>query len=146
MDGIERSKTALRNLSQRRMAVDGLQAEIEQLEADMINASEMGYVYANGEKISPENKMKALVDRKKGLEQRKKALKAHVEHADRVLAAMDERERDVLVTFFCKGLKPGQALRQLEGALHIEQAQVYRIRDMALWRFALRMGFEEGEE
>lgn len=141
MEDLERAVKALRNLESDRQSADGLQVQIQQLEADMITISEMGYIYPQGEKITPDKRMKALIDEKAGLLTREKAKRAHILHVERVLSSLSEPERAVLETFFCSNLKPGAATVKLEWQLHVRRSEVYRIRKWALWNFAYRMGY-----
>lgn len=144
MDAIKQSIGALRKQEQNRLAADGLQAQIRQLQADMVSETELGYVTAD--KIASSRRIKALVDQKRVLEAREKALRCHVKQVERVLASLPEQENEVLTTFFCKNLTPGVALRRLERQLNVEQSQVYNIRKRALRHFACRMGYTEEEE
>ncbi len=139
MDGIEQAKKDLSELETKRQAVEGLRVQIQQLDADMVAASELGYIVA-GEK-EPSAKMKALMDEKRVLCEKEKAVRAHLRHVDHVAAALDEQEWLALKLFFCRGLKPGQAVRRLEDRLHISRSEVYRLREVALWHFACRMGY-----
>lgn len=139
MDGIERSKNVLRKLEQNRLATEGLRVQAEQLDADMVHESEIGYISADG--TDPSARMKVLLDKKWVLEKREKALRSHVHHVDRVLAALDKDEREVLKAFYCSGLKPGAAVVRLESEQNISRSGAYRIQERALWNFADRMGY-----
>ena len=139
MDGIELAKLALQKLEQSRQAADGLQVQIRQLEADMIAASEIGYIAPDG--IDPSTRTKALLDRKRVLEAKENALRCHVKQVERALAALKESEREVLGKFFLSGLRPGEAVRLLEEKLHVSRSEVYRLREVVLWDFACRMGY-----
>ena len=141
MDGIKLAETVLRKLESSRLAAEGIRVQIEQLDADMVHETEIGYISAGG--TDPAARMKVLLDRKRVLEKREKALRSHVRHVDRVLAAMDERERDTIKRFYCSGLRPGEALLRLEWEMNISRSEVYRIRERGLWAFACRMGYME---
>ncbi|MBQ9841600.1 MAG: hypothetical protein IJO42_00645 [Clostridia bacterium] len=143
-DGIQRAIRALKTWEQDRQAVNGLQVQIDRLTADMIALTELGYVPSHPD--APRVTMKTLVDRKNALMVEQTALRDHLTHVERVMSALNEREREVLTVFYCKNLTSGVALRRLERQLNVEQAQVYNIRKRALRNFAKRMGYaHEGE-
>ena len=133
--------TVLRNLESDRLAADGILLQIKQLESDMVTLSEMGYIHAQGEKITPENRMRALIDEKARLVTREKVKREHVLHVERVMKSLPERQRTVLEVFYCSNYEPGEALRRLERQLNVEQAQIYNIRRRALRNFATRIGY-----
>ena len=116
MDAIKQSIGALRKQEQNRLAADGLQAQIRQLQADMVSETELGYVTAD--KIASSRRIKALVDQKRVLEAREKALRCHVKQVERVLASLPEQENEVLTTFFCKNLTPAAAVIRLQMKLN----------------------------
>jgi hypothetical protein len=61
---------------------------------------------------------------------------------ERGLAALNNTERKVLNRFFMN--RPRDHIRVLCEELHLEQAQIYRIKDQALYKFTVYMyGIEE---
>lgn len=142
MQAVERVKVDLRELEKNRQAVDGLQVQIEEVEADMLHDSEMGFLTTDKGPVPSEARMKALVDQKRALTKRMKAKYDHVAHVDRVLASLGEQERDILLSFYCKGLKPGAACVRLQHRWNISRSEVYRQRDLLLADCAARMGYE----
>lgn len=141
MQAVERVKVALRELERDRQAVNGLQVQIEEVEADMLHESEMGFLTTDKGPIPSNARMKARLDEKKALEKRKKAKQDHVAHVDRVLASLSEQGRDILESLYCKGLKPGTACVRLQHRWNISRSEVYRQRDMLLEECAMRMGY-----
>lgn len=120
MDGIKRAETALRERDIHRQAVKGLQVQIETRQAGLAT------------------------------EKRKKALESHLRHVEQALAALGEDERTVLEVFFCFSLRPAAAVVRLQGELNVGRSEIYRIRERALWEFAVCMGYipsihDEGE-
>lgn len=140
---MERAVTDLQLLEIRRQAAEGLRAQIAMVEADILSLSGVSYSKTpiRGGGNQQEQRLCAYIDRKSGLEAKEKAMHKLVRHTERVLNSLGEPKRTVLVTFYCRGLRPGEAVRRLEGELHMAQASIYRIRERGLWEFACQMGY-----
>lgn len=134
---------ALRNLEKDRQAIDGLRAQILEKQADMIHLTELGYGQPDDPEGAPSPRMRVLLDKKQALEAKEKALTAHVKQVDRVLAAMEERDRDILKECYVVGQWRSRTaiVLCLCQRWNISRSEVYRQRDEALWDFAYRMGW-----
>lgn len=139
----EKAERALRNLEKDRQAVDGIRAQILEKAADMIALTELGYGQPDAVERVPTPRIRVLMDKKRALEAKEKALTAHVEQVDSVLAAMGERERDILKECYIVGQRRSRAaiVLCLCQRWNISRSEVYRQRDEALWEFAYRMGW-----
>ncbi len=134
---------ALRNLEKDRQAIDGIGAQILEKQADMIHLTELGYGQPDAKEGAPSPRMRKLLDEKRVLEAKEKALTAHVKQVDRVLAVMGERDRDVLRECYVVGQRRSRTaiVLCLCQRWNISRSEVYRQRDEALWEFAYRMGW-----
>lgn len=132
---------ALRNLSKDRQAINGLEAEILEKQADMIHLTELGYGQPDDPEGAPSPRIRKLMDEKRVLEARKAAKTAHVEQVDSVLAVMDKDSRDVLTECYCTRGDIVEAVVRLQRKLNTSESTVYRIKRQAMREFAQRMGW-----
>lgn len=138
-----KAEGALRNLSKDKQAIKGLEAAILEKQADMIHLTELGYGQPDDPEGAPSPRIRKLMDEKRVLEARKAAKTAHVEQVDSVLAAMGERDRDILKECYVVGQWRSRTaiILCLCQRWNISRSEVYRQRDEALWDFAYRMGW-----
>lgn len=132
---------ALRNLSKDRQAINGLEAEILEKQADMIHLTELGYGQPDDPEGAPSPRIRKLMDEKRVLEARKAAKVAHVEQVDSVLAALDKDSRDVLTECYCTPGDIVEAIIRLQRKLNTSESTVWRIKRQAMREFAQRMGW-----
>lgn len=132
---------ALQNLSKDRQAINGLEAEILEKQADMIHLTELGYGQPDDPEGAPSPRIRKLMDEKRVLEAKEQALTAHVKQVDRVLAAMDKDSRTVLTECYCTRGDVVDAVRRLERKLNTSDSTVWRIKRKAMREFARRMGW-----
>ncbi len=66
-----------------------------------------------------------------------KATRHLVEIVERGLSGLDEGERFILLTFYMD--RPKKHVERCMEQLHLEQAQVYRMKDRALYKFTISM-------
>ena len=138
----DRAIDDLKLLGVRRQAVEGLRAQIADVEADAVNLTgSSGGTPIKGGGNRQEKKLCTYIDRKMELEAKESLLRLQVRQTERALAALGKTERAVLVTCFCEGQRPGKAIRELEGRLHMSQATIYRVRERALYNFAYIAGY-----
>lgn len=129
-------------MEQRRLAAEGLRLRIRWLDNDAVSLAGGGgnSVPVKGGGNRQEQRLCAFLDKKAELEEEERGLREMVEHTERCLAGLPERERLVLECFYCRGLERGSAVCKLERELYCSRSEVYRIRDRALVKMALMLG------
>lgn len=128
----------LRNYCRRRDSLDNIKARIAALKDQYASVkcalgSDPVPVQGGGAKI--EDRMLSNIVERERLAHTYRAAKRLVELTERGLDGLDERERLVLERFFVAPAKGN--VGRLCGELGYEQAQVYRIKDDALYKFTI---------
>lgn len=113
--------------------IEALECQMEALKSTTVNATPV----QGGTSRYEDNLLNCIV-KKSQLEARLRATKLRVAAIERGIAALDEKERKALDRFYIDRPQQGH-IEQLENELHLEQAQVYRIKDQALYKFTLAM-------
>lgn len=122
-------RDSIRNIPER------IQALKEQFEAIRCANSSREPVQGGTSRVE-DNMLNNIVERER-LKHTLIATRRLVALIQRGLAGLDDTERRVLERFYINRVRGHVEL--LENELHLEQAQVYRIKDQALYKFTLAM-------
>ena len=128
----------LRNYSRRRDSLENIRGRIAALREQYASVkcalgSDSGAVQGGGNRI--EDRMLSNIVERERLEHTYRAAKRLVDLTERGLNGLDERERLVLERFYVEPSKGN--VDRLSDELGYEQAQVYRIKNDALYKFTI---------
>lgn len=139
---MKRAVEDLQLMEQRKLAIGALNIRIRRLEADMVSLTGAGggKTPVKGGGNRQEAKWCAWLDRKQKLEAEERGLRELVEHTEKCLQSLPDKERAVLSAFYLSNLSRTEAVRKLEQELYVSEATVYRIRERALIQFSYMMG------
>ena len=140
---MKRAVEDLQLMEQRKLAIGALNIRIRRLEADMVSLTGAGggKTPVKGGGNRQEQRLATFIDRKRQLEQAEQGLRELVEHTEKCLQSLPDKERAVLSAFYLSNLSRTEAVRKLEQELYVSEATVYRIRERALVSLALMLGY-----
>lgn len=131
----------LKLLEVRRVAADSLRLRRRELEVDTMLppglACGSGAVMGGGSRR--EEWLSDAIDRCDAMHRREVVLRDLVAQTERALAALSPRHRTVLEALYVH--PRNSAINWLQAELYLSRTQVYRVRDDALTRFGLLMGY-----
>lgn len=107
----------------------------EQMTALKGRATDMAVVRGGVSRM--EDKLLDNIVERERLKATYKATKHLVDIVERGLSGLDEKEKFILLTFYMD--RPKKHVERCMEQLHLEQAQVYRMKDRALYKFTISM-------
>lgn len=128
----------LRNYGRRRDSLDNIKSRITALKEQYASVkcalgSDTGAVQGGGNRI--EDRMLSNIVERERLTHTYRAAKQLVDLTERGLSGLDERERLVLERFYVEPSKGN--VDRLCDELGYERAQVYRVKDQALYKYTI---------
>lgn len=129
----------LRSYRSRKQSLESIPGKITALQSrfQAIKSAAMDKTPVQGGASRMEDSMLNNIVERERLKHTYRAVKRLVNLVDKGLAGLSENEKKVLDRFYVER-RQGH-IEQLTNELHVEQAQVYRLKDEALYKFTVSM-------
>jgi DNA-directed RNA polymerase specialized sigma subunit len=138
MDYIRESIERLRDYNALVASIKNLEEQLKAVEAEKTSIKSLQISFApGGGGAEPDERLVNAIFNSQVLKNNYGATKRRIECIDRALEELDDRERKVLNRMYIVGGKNG--VNELMNEFYLSSAQVYRIRDTGLRKFARAM-------
>lgn len=128
----------LRKYRQLQLGAVNLSSEIRELQADITSAKSAGGsspVRGGGSK--QEDRIINNIVKREKLKANLKIVRHQLEIIERGLRGVTDNECTILTAFYID--PPSKPVELLKDKLHLEQSQIYRLKDIALYKFTVSM-------